>query len=675
MSPHSIHRHTSPDPGNQRTIPALVAVSYGRPVKSMSVVVGQGRGGRGQCRNEYVAALAATSSLVASVACAGWSSPALPVLRGPNSPIPVTPDEGSWIVSLLSIGSIFGPVICGLFVDRYGRRPVLLVSAIPLVAGWLFIAFAESVGMLYTARLLHGIGYGLAYSVTPIYLGEISSDAIRGSTGVLVTVMAKLAFLFEYSVGPYVGFRALAWISLALPVGFCVLFFWMPETPYFLLARGNKKAAADSLRWLRRSTAIDEELNRMEKLVQDSKQKGNPLRQLLLTSTNKKSLVIILLLSLGMQLTGINAILGYSQTIFSRLALPLTAAELSIVLALVQLGSVMLPTFLVDRAGRRPLLLASTAGSLLGLATCAVYFTLDETTTDVLSPEPGAPHGWIPFGGVLLFIISFAIGLATVPFAILGEVFPKHIKAAANSVFAVITSAVMFSVVKLFQVISDGAGTYVSFWIFTGCTAVTGVLIFLVIPETKGQSFERIQEMMMRPPTIAVLMLLLLIPTSSEVEIDCNSLRMGQYICPDPTLRQIDPKTQQLRGCTQENKARVWCVAVDGIVCSETKNTSFTREMPCKWTNGYHFDTALLLSVFLGMFGADRFYLGYPALGLLKFCTLGFMFLGQLVDVILIATQVVGPADGSAYIIPYYGPVITVVRSDNWTYRLPQDNW
>uniref|UniRef100_A0A182QHE6 Facilitated trehalose transporter Tret1 n=1 Tax=Anopheles farauti TaxID=69004 RepID=A0A182QHE6_9DIPT len=461
----------------------------------MSVPVVKTRG-RGQYRNEYIAALAATSSLVASVACAGWSSPALPTLRGPDSPIPITPDEGSWIVSLLSIGSLFGPIICGLFVDRYGRRPVLLLSAIPLMAGWLCIAFAESVGVLYTARLLHGIGYGLAYSVTPIYLGEISSDAVRGSTGVLVTVMAKLAFLFEYSVGPYVGFRALAWISLALPVCFVVLFFWMPETPYSLLARGNKQAAAASLRWLRRSNAIDEELIRMEKLVLASKQKGNPLTQLLLTSTNKKSLVIILLLSLGMQLTGINAILGYSQTIFSRLALPLTAAELSIVLALVQLGSVMLPTFLVDRAGRRPLLLASTAGSLLGLATCAVYFTLDETTDDILSPEPGAAHGWIPFVGVLFFIISFAIGLATVPFAILGEVFPKHIKAAANTVFAVISSAVVFSVVKLFQVISDGAGTYVSFWIFTGCTTVTGVLIYFIIPETKGKSFERIQEMM-----------------------------------------------------------------------------------------------------------------------------------------------------------------------------------
>ena len=79
--------------------------------------------------------------------------------------------------------------------------------------------------------------------------------------------------------------------------------------------------------------------------------------------------------------------------------------------------------------------------------------------------------------------------------------------------------------------------------------------------------------------------------------------------------------------------------------------STFFRDAQCRWTNGYDFETALLLSVFLGMFGADRFYLGYPALGLLKFSTLGFFFLGHLLDIVLIASQVVGPADGSHYII------------------------
>ena len=82
-----------------------------------------------------------------------------------------------------------------------------------------------------------------------------------------------------------------------------------------------------------------------------------------------------------------------------------------------------------------------------------------------------------------------------------------------------------------------------------------------------------------------------------------------------------------------------------------------------------------MLSVFLGMLGVDRIYLGYYAIGLAKFCTLGFLFLGQLIDIILIATQTVGPADGSHYVLSYYGPRMDVIRMDNMTYRMPQEDW
>ncbi|XP_061713684.1 TM2 domain-containing protein CG10795 [Cydia pomonella] len=167
----------------------------------------------------------------------------------------------------------------------------------------------------------------------------------------------------------------------------------------------------------------------------------------------------------------------------------------------------------------------------------------------------------------------------------------------------------------------------------------------------------------------------------NEFVVDCSTLRLGQYICPDPSIDQIDPDTQQFRGCSpgkdvpSEGEAEVFCRAADGIKCEGTSNSTFKRKMPCKWTNGYSLEIALLLSVFLGMFGLDRFYLGYPGIGLAKLCTLGFMFLGQLLDIILIAAQVVGPSDGSAYVIPYYGAGVTVIRSDNETYLLPQTDW
>jgi len=159
--------------------------------------------------------------------------------------------------------------------------------------------------------------------------------------------------------------------------------------------------------------------------------------------------------------------------------------------------------------------------------------------------------------------------------------------------------------------------------------------------------------------------------------MDCSKkLLPGQYLC---LHKNVDAGTQQLKGCTRDekgvDKAPQTCEALEGIVCSGFCNETFIREVPCKWTNGYQYDTALLLSVFLGMFGADRFYLGYPAIGLLKFSTLGFFFIGHLVDIILIASQSLGPADGSHYVINYFGAGLTPVRVSDNTVRRYQPDW
>ncbi|XP_076440399.1 TM2 domain-containing protein biscotti-like [Babylonia areolata] len=159
----------------------------------------------------------------------------------------------------------------------------------------------------------------------------------------------------------------------------------------------------------------------------------------------------------------------------------------------------------------------------------------------------------------------------------------------------------------------------------------------------------------------------------SKSSNSCDGLLLGQYLCNDT---EIDPDTQQAVGCDKDNRlAKVWCELAPGVECAEQfPNKTFQKNVPCKWTNGHSFEKALLLSVFLGMFGVDRFYLGYPAIGLVKFSTLGFMFLGQLVDILLIATQVVKPSDGSEYVIDYYGAAVQRIVRDNYTYlQLPDD--
>jgi len=150
-----------------------------------------------------------------------------------------------------------------------------------------------------------------------------------------------------------------------------------------------------------------------------------------------------------------------------------------------------------------------------------------------------------------------------------------------------------------------------------------------------------------------------------------------QYICKDP---KINDATQEPVNCTNYT-AHVPCFPAPNITCkdfggNETHFTGnevgFLKPISCRNVNGYSYKVAVALSLFLGWLGADRFYLGYPALGLLKFCTVGFCGIGSLIDFILISMQIVGPSDGSSYIIDYYGTRLTRLSITNETFRKTQ---
>lgn len=168
----------------------------------------------------------------------------------------------------------------------------------------------------------------------------------------------------------------------------------------------------------------------------------------------------------------------------------------------------------------------------------------------------------------------------------------------------------------------------------------------------------------------------------------CEDLLIGQYRCNET----IDIQTQELAGCrrlrnfSSEGFTEIQCSPLKGINCQyETVNGTwvwtnnsmdkiavFNKSKECRYTNGYHYTTALSLSLFFGWLGVDRFYLGYPAIGLLKLCTFGLCGIGALADFILIALQVVVPADQSNYVIDYYGPRLVHLSINNDTfYKLP----
>ncbi|XP_026758664.1 facilitated trehalose transporter Tret1-like [Galleria mellonella] len=438
---------------------------------------------------EYTVALSATLITAAAGTTVGWTSPTLPILLAEDSPIQTTPDQSSWIASLMILCSAASPIPAAYLADRIGRKKTLLLAAVPYILGWILIMLASNVATIYASRLISGLGYGIAYTTAPMYLGEIASDEVRGAMATLITVMSKFGILSQYCIGPYVSMMGLASFNIAIPILFVVTFSAMPESPYYFIKAGRTRQAELSLKKLRGKDYIREELESMTALVNDNMKEKSRWKDLLIVGGNKKGLLILLGIYFTQQFCGSTAIISYAQQIFGAAEGGLGAKESCILFGSVQLLTSAISSQLVDRLGRKPLLLVSSCG--VGLANViigAYFFMKHENSEYVVSLR------FIPIIVIPIFIFSYTIGLATVPFAITSEIFPTNIKSKATCVIQIFVALMTFAVTKLYQVVADYLGNYVAFWGF-GLLSVAGVIFILIyLPETKGQSFAAIQE-------------------------------------------------------------------------------------------------------------------------------------------------------------------------------------
>ncbi|GAB0095590.1 facilitated trehalose transporter Tret1 [Sergentomyia squamirostris] len=444
-------------------------------------------GGKGAFLRQYTAAFSGTLIMVTGASIFGWTSPTIPLLLSEDSPIPTTPDESSWIVSFLVFGSLLGPFITVGIVNRFGRKITLLVTALPVFIGLILVLVANSPQILYVSRFFCGITYGMAYSTMPMYLGEISSDKIRGSIGTLLTVMAKFGILYVYAIGPYVSMSLLAWLLMILPALFILTFIWLPESPYFHLLKNHPEKAEKSLQWLRNTDDVKEELHRMDEFVKKVEANKGTVKELF-SKGNRRSLIICWGMAACQQMCGSQAVIAYSQQIFEEVSSGLNGSESAIIMAVVQLITAALSSSIVDRLGRRPLLLISTCGATICNAIVGLYFFLlyMEVNMDA--------HAWLPITTLMIYIVSYTIGLATVPFALLGELFPTNIKAIATASYTLFAGLIGFGILKLYQVVSDNLGLHVTFWGFAVFSLGFFIFTYLLIPETKGRPLDVILE-------------------------------------------------------------------------------------------------------------------------------------------------------------------------------------
>lgn len=363
---------------------------------------------------------------------------------------------------------------------------------------------------MYIARFVLGVACGAATVATPLYNEEIAEVRIRGALGVNMDIMFNAGILYVYIIGALDSYLWLSISACIIPAIFATTFFWMPESPMFLISKGEIGKAETSLRWLRgldkeKNLDIERELNQMKDFVNDSFSKEKTqvtkdtkrgalkirITDLSVTTPTAKAVRIILGLMTFQQLTGIDAVIYYSVDIFNEAGSSLSSSVCIIIVGILQLISTYISSVIVDRAGRRILLILSELGMAVSLLALSLHFTMQNNGLEVLWA------GWIPLVALNVYIVTFSVGFGPLPWLIMAELLSTEAKVWVSSMAVCFNWSLTFAVTKLFPVVNHDLGPAITYGGFCFICLLGFAFVVIFVPETQGKSREDIQLQLM----------------------------------------------------------------------------------------------------------------------------------------------------------------------------------
>ncbi|XP_055617149.1 facilitated trehalose transporter Tret1 isoform X2 [Toxorhynchites rutilus septentrionalis] len=458
-----------------------------------SFVVNNVAGESGRKLPQYIAGLAASGGALAAGTFLGWTSPAEhPLVRENEYGFPITGDQFSWIGSIANLGAALMCFPIGIMMKKMGRKWAMLSLVLPLLLGWLLIIFANNVAMIMVGRFFLGVGGGAFCVASPTYTAEIAQSSIRGTLGTFFQLLVTVGILFVYGIGAAVSVQVLSIICGVIPLVFGLIFFFMPESPHYYVEKGRYDEASKSLKWLRGSR-YDERAEIEQLKEEEARMRAEKIT--FVQGFRQKATIRALIISLGMmffqQLSGINAVIFYTVAIFDDANTGLKATDATIIVGSIQVVATLLATFIVDKSGRRILLMISDFFMAISTILLAVYFQLKENDASQVENL-----GWLPVLAVCLFIAMFSIGFGPVPWLLVGELFANNVKAYASPLAGVFNWLLAFLVTNIFGTLRDSLGIAGVFWLFSGFSLLGTVFVFFLVPETKGLSLVDIQRML-----------------------------------------------------------------------------------------------------------------------------------------------------------------------------------
>ena len=391
------------------------------------------------------------------------------------------------VVSAVLIGAVIGAAIGGDVSDHFGRRKVIIAAAIIFALGAAGTATVPDVSLLILGRIAVGLAIGIASEVTPLYISEMSPPQMRGSLVSLnqlaITIGIVVSYLVDFALSAFQGWRYMLGLAAIPAIILGVGMLPLPDTPRWLINHNESDNARKVLKRIRGKDYVEGEVNEIQEGLK--KQQGG--RAELFNPMVKPALIIGVSVAIFQQLTGINTVIYYAPTIFQFAGI--TSAS-SAILATVAVGVVnviftVVAIALLDRVGRRPLLLIGLAGMTFSLTLLGAVFFLPSLLSSL---------GDLAVVGLMLYVASFAIGLGPVFWLLISEIYPLRVRGLAMSIASEANWGSNLIIALTFLTLVQVLGRSGTFWLYALVGVGAWIFAFLLVPETKGKTLEEIEE-------------------------------------------------------------------------------------------------------------------------------------------------------------------------------------